>query len=203
MIRSLDCVDLAANFFVYTLTCPATDKVKYVGITKNPKQRFRKHLLIRSKTLKNNWIRSLLNEGLKPVMTLTDYSESRDDINAKEKYWIVKYREWGCDLKNMTDGGDGGDTMSGRKLSKAASLKISQSKLGIPRPDLSASNKITKSKSVAQIDYQNKKVIQVFNSVADAAKITGCSKTNISKFANGKLKPSIKKVGGYEWKYTD
>lgn len=204
IIKKIDCVDLKSNFFVYTLACPKTDKVKYVGITNNPKQRLRKHLTsIKKPTLKNNWIKSLLNKGLEPVMTLTDSSDLRTEINNKEKYWIIKYREWGCDLKNITTGGDGGSTMLGRKLTKEQSLKISLSKKGVKNPYVGINNKSTKSKKVSQIDFNTKEVIAVFNSVIDASKITGCSKTNISKFANGNIKPSIKKVGGYEWKYTD
>lgn len=203
MISNLDCVDLSAKYFIYKLSCPITNIPKYIGMTKKPKERYRKHLNEKSLTLKNTWVKSLLNKGLKPVMQLVDFSNSLEEINIKEKYWIIKYREWGFDLKNMTDGGDGGDTFSGRKHKQSSKEKISLANSGNKRPDLAIENKKRLSRKVAQIDFITKEIINIFPSVIEAHKQTKCSKTNISRFANGTIKPSIKKVGGYEWKYID
>jgi hypothetical protein len=201
MIVSNNSVDLNSPFFVYTLSDPSNNKVKYVGITNNPNERYRKHLTNKKITLKNNWIKSLKSKGLNPLMNLIDSDINRELINEKEKYWIIKHREWDCDLKNMTSGGDGGDTMSGRKLSEEAKKKISIANKGRTR-DMDYLNS-KKRKAVQQICFETKRVIAEFESVVSASIITGCSKTNISKFANGNIKETIKKVGGYEWKYID
>lgn len=201
MIKKIDCVNIEHNFFVYSLSDPRNGLVKYIGITKNPKERLRKHLSQKNVTLKNNWVKSLLSNGVTPIMTLVDSSIDRESINEKEKQWIIKYREWGCDLKNMTNGGDGGDTFSGKHHTEEAKNKISLANKGRKR-DLSYLTE-KKTKKVQQICPITKKVINVFNSVVDAYRITGVSKTNISKFACGKLKSTVKMVGGYEWRYCN
>lgn len=203
-ITFIEGVDKNNSFFVYRLSSPENNVVKYIGITKDLSVRYRKHITQTSKrTLKNNWIKSLLKRGVKPVMTVIDGAETREEANILEKYWIIKHKDWGFDLKNMTNGGDGGDTMSGRKLTPEQCLKISQRNKGMRRPDLSESNKEKKSKSVLQINPENGAVIERFESVRIASELTGCSRTNIAKFASGNIKPTIKKVGGFWWKYEE
>ncbi len=204
VISYLDTVDKNSKFFVYKLYSPIDRVVKYIGITNDLKSRYRKHITQISKpTLKNNWIKSLINKGTYPVMMAIEGVDTRDKANELEKYWITKHKDWGFVLKNMTDGGDGGPTMLGRKLTPDQCLKISQRNKGRVRPDLSESNKEKKSKSVLQINPENGKVIERFESVRIASELTGCSRTNIAKFASGKIKPTIKKVGGFWWKYEE
>lgn len=204
VIKHLDSVDKKHPYFVYRLVCPKTYEVKYIGVTKDVQTRYRKHLKqLSSRTLKNNWIKSILKKQELPIMIVIDSAKTRGDINSLEKYWIIKHKDWGFCLKNMTDGGDGGDTMSGRKLTPEQCLKISQRNKGRVRPDLSESNKEKKSKSVLQINPENGAVIERFESVRIASELTGCSRTNIAKFASGNIKPTIKKVGGFWWKYEE
>lgn len=201
MIKTIDCVCMEHKFFVYSLSDPRNGSVKYIGITSNPKRRLEKHLSYKKINLKSNWIKSLLNSGVSPIMTLVDSSNTREEINEKEKFWIVKYREWGCDLKNMTDGGDGGNTFGGRKHTQLSKDKISIANKGRKR-DLNYLNE-NKRKKVEQICPDTKKVINVFASVVEAHQKTSASKTNIARFASGNIKPTVKKVGGYEWRYCN
>lgn len=192
------------NFYIYKLVCPITNKPEYIGITKECNERYRKHLTEKYITLKNNWIKSLLKRDLKPIMVVFDSRDTRDEINKLERYWITKYKyDWQIELKNMTDGGDGGETMLGRNLTKEQKNKISVANKGKIKPHLTEYNKVNKSRAVNQIDFETKQIIKTYSSVREASELTGCSKTNISKFANGTIKPTIKKVGGYEWRYSD
>lgn len=203
-ITFIEGVDKNNSFFVYRLSSPENNVVKYIGITKDLSARYRKHITQTSKrTLKNNWIKSLLKRGVKPIMTVIDGAETREEANILEKYWIIKHKDWGFDLKNMTNGGDGGDTMSGRKLTTEQRKKISDKNKGNKRPDLADMNRLRLSREVLQIDPETLSVIARFKSVSEASELTGCSKTNIAKFANGNIKPTIKRVGGYIWKYED
>lgn len=203
MIKWIEYVDKDSAFFVYRLKHPITHEVKYIGITNNPKERYRKHKsALKAINLKNNWIKSLLSQGLLPLMEIIDFAETRDLINQKEKYWIIKHNEWDCDLKNMTSGGDGGNTMQGRKLTTEQCKKISLSKIGKPNKTTALTNTLTKSKPVNQICPETKQILNTFPSVRVASEITGCSKTNIAKMASGKIKRTIRKVGGYEWSYN-
>lgn len=202
MIKYLSSVNKEHSVFIYRFVHPVSEIVKYIGVTNDPKARYRKHLSHKKRTKLTNWFKSLTNEGLLPKMVIIDSANDRESANNLEKFWIIKHKEWGFDLKNMTDGGDGGDTMSGRKLSKEARLKISRAKKGVKRnvgPKFNAS----KRKAVLQICPNTKQIIAEFESVRSASKITGCSKTNISKMANGSIKETIKLVGGYEWRYRD
>lgn len=93
--------------YIYTLSCPETGDVRYVGKSNDPKSRFRKHLkMVDNNQLKNHWISKLISNDLIPILTIID----EVDINQwkeKEKFYISKYRTLGFDLFNTSCGGDG------------------------------------------------------------------------------------------------
>lgn len=88
---------------IYTLTDPRDNQIKYVGKTNNIKRRMQEHLVESSTTKKNNWIKSLRKQNLKPIIEILD--EETDDP-FWEIYWISQIKTWGFTLKNMTEGGD-------------------------------------------------------------------------------------------------
>jgi hypothetical protein len=94
--------------YIYTLEHPVTKEVRYIGKTKNPKERFHNHCnrLHNQYSHKRNWINSLRNQGLKPVMNILDEIEE-SEWKYWEKFWIEQFRQWGFDLVNHTSGGDG------------------------------------------------------------------------------------------------
>lgn len=87
--------------FIYTLSHPITNEVRYVGKTTNIKRRYYDHVYRQSKTYKGNWINSLLKEGLKPVMNIIE--ECTDNWSEREQYWITQFT-------NLTNGTSGGET---------------------------------------------------------------------------------------------
>lgn len=92
--------------FIYTLSDPITEEVRYVGKANNIKNRYNGHLIDKSFTYKANWIKSLLNKGLKPEIEIID-----EVLESEWKYWEVfyinLYKSWGFNLTNSTEGGDG------------------------------------------------------------------------------------------------
>lgn len=198
-VNYLDPIHKKTEYLVYRLIDPRNDIVKYVGITKDIQTRLRKHLSPKSRTLKNNWIKSLISKGLTPICQVIDSSNDRESINEKEKYWIIKHKEWGFDLLNMTDGGDGGDTFGGRTHTAETIEKMRAAKMGIKR---TISNE-SKRRKVGQICPESNCFINFFDSVVSASKLTGSSKTNIAKYCNGNIKPSIKLVNGFKWRYIN
>ena len=60
------------NVFIYTLSDPITNDVRYIGKTNDVKFRFNDHIKKskNNKTHKDKWISSLLNKGLKPLIFL-------------------------------------------------------------------------------------------------------------------------------------
>jgi predicted GIY-YIG superfamily endonuclease len=93
--------------FIYTLSCPISGDVRYVGKSNDPKGRFSEHRRMRGNNhLKNNWIKELLDQNLRPVLTTIDeilISEWKE----KEKFYISKFTDLGCDLLNICGGANG------------------------------------------------------------------------------------------------
>jgi predicted GIY-YIG superfamily endonuclease len=52
--------------YIYTLSCPLTNDIRYIGQSTNPKVRYRRHISDskKRKDHKSNWIRSLLNKNM-------------------------------------------------------------------------------------------------------------------------------------------
>ena len=94
--------------YIYTLSDPRTNEVRYVGKTNNPEQRRKAHgVLSREvKSRKKNWIKQLKRIGLKPVFEIID-EVSESEWQKWEGYWIQQFIVWGFRLTNHTAGGDG------------------------------------------------------------------------------------------------
>ena len=95
--------------YIYSLSCPKTGYIKYIGKAENPVLRLRKHIeesLRGNNTKKCNWIKSLINNNLKPILNIEDCVNENEWI-FWEKHYISLYKSFGFDLKNSTNGGDG------------------------------------------------------------------------------------------------
>jgi predicted GIY-YIG superfamily endonuclease len=87
------------TYYCYTLNCPDTNSVKYVGISNNPKRRLKEHLEDNSITKKTKWLKSLTKP---PLLNIVKKSNNIYDIIAMEIELISKY----TDLVNSTAGGE-------------------------------------------------------------------------------------------------
>lgn len=94
--------------FIYSLVDPHTGEIRYVGkTTQKLHTRLQAHLApskILAKTHKNSWIKSL--SGSRPLISMIQELDS-SDLDSAEVYWIKFFREQGCPLTNLTDGGEG------------------------------------------------------------------------------------------------
>lgn len=81
---------------VYTIECPNTKNVVYVGATKDFEKRVIIHLSNAGsiKTNLANWILRLKKVGEYPII------KPIDDDASFEKYWIHQMRSWGMPLLN-------------------------------------------------------------------------------------------------------
>lgn len=86
--------------------------VRYVGKTRNALEwRLADHLknaIAGGRTYKYCWIRSMLEQGLTPTITLLEVANGNG--NNEERKWIAYFESYGIKLTNVTDGGDGGGT---------------------------------------------------------------------------------------------
>jgi hypothetical protein len=95
--------------YIYALCDPVTMRIRYVGKSNNPNERFSSHLSERSlkvKNEKNAWIKSLLEQGMKPVMIILQEVTHGCWAEA-ERAWICLLRMQGCIITNSSDGGEG------------------------------------------------------------------------------------------------
>lgn len=112
--------------FIYVLKDPLLGDIRYVGKAKNPKVRYLKHLKVREKTHKSNWIRYLLSKGLKPELEVVDEVPD-SEWPSWEAAYIQFFKESGQPLVNGTNGGEG---VSGHVHSERTREKIRASHLG-------------------------------------------------------------------------
>lgn len=104
--------------YIYALHDPFTLERRYVGKTKDLKERYRCHLLpyyLKPETYKNRWLRKVLRRGAKPILRVLCEVADWEDINQIERDFI-RWLGGASRLTNGTKGGDGGATMTGRKL---------------------------------------------------------------------------------------
>lgn len=116
--------------YIYALIDPITHKIRYVGKTKNIKNRLKEHInyVNYQKSHKNDWIKSLLKKDLIPLIVVL---EKCKDWQDSERFWIKLCRGIGCDLTNLTEGGEGvvgGLAEIGRKISEKNKGKIGPNK---------------------------------------------------------------------------
>lgn len=88
---------------IYVLRCPISKEIRYVGMTRLSLSH-RLHLHIKEKkkgiTHKTNWVKSLLDKKLIPIIEQIDSSSNLEELCEKELYWIQYYLERGIKLTN-------------------------------------------------------------------------------------------------------
>lgn len=117
---------LSETAYIYTLSDPRNNEVRYVGKTFDLRQRFHDHTCNAKKFNKRlSWIKSLKNQGILPKMEILETFENASDEEwaEAERFWISTLKLYGCRLTNMDSGG-----MGGKRLPQETKNKISQSR---------------------------------------------------------------------------
>jgi len=115
-----------ATTAIYTLSDPRDGRVRYIGKTERSlKQRLSQHVYAseQSSHFTANWIKSLLAEGLIPIIEELEVIEVGGDWVEAEQRWIKIYRERGAALTNLGDGGEGNPGFTHRQETR---LRLSQ-----------------------------------------------------------------------------
>jgi hypothetical protein len=125
---------------VYALVDPRDGRWRYIGKSCSGLRRPKLHSCpshYRTKTHKNNWIRSLARSGLRPGVLVLEEFDNPQELGEAECEWIAEARRVGVDLTNETCGGEGA---VGRRVSRATRLKMSQALKGPKNPWYGRSN---------------------------------------------------------------
>lgn len=112
------------NVYIYALSDPRTNMVRYVGKTVDPVARLYGHILARrSNTHKTAWIGQMKRDGVKPKMDILEVIENSNDQDWQkaEDFWINYLRMIGSDLTNLMSGG-----MGGRRANEESKRKASE-----------------------------------------------------------------------------
>jgi hypothetical protein len=159
---------------IYKLVDPRTNKIRYVGKTKNTlHKRYTEHLY-RAKQGHNSkvysWIRKLLKLNLKPLIELIEYCES-NNWEEREKYWISYY-------PNLTNISEGGITYFGKQYVQSPNFVSSVIK------------------KVIKYDM-NGNFICIYDSITIASEGNKNLRRHISGCCNNKRQSA----GGFQWRY--
>ena len=173
-------------YYIYTLKDPNTNEIKYIGKTKNLKNRLQRHhqnnYLQHWWTHKNIWLNKLIKNNQKAIIEELDIGDE-NNINSLEIYWIAQFKQWGFNLTNITEGGDGSN-WTNKKHSEETKIKC---KMNHPYR-----------KPIIQYDM-NMNIINEYVSLRDVERETGIDRRHISKCCRN-LK-SYKTAGGFYWKF--
>lgn len=90
--------------YIYTLTDPLTNEIRYVGKTiQKPEKRYTQHITSakKRKTYVNIWIDDLLKDNLEPILNVIDHCVDCDWVGL-EGGWVRKIYEENKRLCNLT-----------------------------------------------------------------------------------------------------
>lgn len=96
--------------FCYFLSDPRTGECRYIGKTEQGESRLLEHLKpssLKYNNHKNNWIKHLLELGLKPRLEIIEEFLDPNDLFEAEEFWYQYFKGLGCNLTNSTECGKG------------------------------------------------------------------------------------------------
>lgn len=122
---------MTSNFYIYGLFDPVNGELRYIGKCQTSLyRRLQSHKApsqVKLHTHRSNWIHNLLIRGTRPEICLIQELSNSDELCLAEKYWIKYFKDCGCRLTNLTEGGEGAP---GHLTSEMTKSKISASLRG-------------------------------------------------------------------------
>lgn len=92
--------------YIYALVDPRENvKIVYIGQSKEPEKRIKKHMKLNSDNVrKNNWIDELCGMGLEPKLVILEkVCLSQFCAFEYEMKWTVKYRDMGYIILSVSE----------------------------------------------------------------------------------------------------
>ena len=190
---------------IYCLVDPFTSEIRYIGKTRQKLEvRLNKHIQYAKKNNihVSNWIKTLLAKNSIPIIKIIEELSDNIDWRDKEIYYINLYKSLGCDLTNLTNGGEGmvGFRKKGTPCSIETRRKIGLANKAIKKtPEWNEKASIPLYKPVYYIDKNN--VRMDFPSLKHAALFIG--DIRFRKNIGACLKKKRPTAYGYKWFYKE
>lgn len=175
--------------YIYTLSCPVTNDIRYIGQSFEPKVRYRRHIFDSKKRRdhKSNWIKYLLEKGLKPILNIIHIC-NESNVDYYEKYYIEMYKSQ-YDLTNSREGG--------RPCIFTQEIKDKiRNTLKGRKPSINAGIAFAEFKSIKIECYKDEILIGTFNSIKECCEELNLNRPKVSMVLNN-LRPHHK---GYKFK---
>ncbi len=177
--------------YIYALSDPRTDIIKYIGQSQNIKKRFREHRKHKHSSVYKNWVSVLRKEGVKIKIEVID-SVPTEEWAFWEQHYISLYRSWNFPLENISNGGAINSSYEVSKRIRASGVYERQRERMKGDKNPARINQ----RPVLQYDLNNK-FIREWRSSAVAAKELNLFSSGIARTVNGQNKH----CGGFKWKY--
>lgn len=185
--------EIVANpkgFFVYTLSDPETNQVKYVGATGKLYPRYMAH--VRPATYYDKpgvdlvglelWKRGLFAKNQRPNIEILDQYETLEQCREGEIYWISQFKAWGFDLCNQSVWGGKNMVVKTRdSVRKKISATLKSKKL----------TWVNVNRKPVSLFSHDGTLIQTFASRLEAKKITGYDLKSIVQAMKGEIKSKL------------
>lgn len=211
-----------SKFYIYKITSPS-GKV-YIGQTTSPKRRFKCYKNLHCKGqlfLYNSFVKHGIVNHKFEILESYDNNINIDVLNDREVFYIKHYKNEGCDLLNLDEGGRNSrkseetkkklseirigkykgelNPMYGKSHTEEAKLKVSIANKG---KKLTKENKEKLIKVISKpvIQYsENGEFIREWSSATEVTKELGFN----SRVINSQARGVRKKAYGFIWKYKN
>jgi predicted GIY-YIG superfamily endonuclease len=204
--------------FIYTLSCPLDNNVKYIGQTTNIKIRYVGHLCDNKSKEKFDWIQELKQKNLKPKLNVLEVVENKDEALKKESELIRLSLKDGAKLFNSNyQKAYYKFDLKGELIDVIITVRGQKSNVKMNRhthngfvyntenifPQWKLDSKfegLSKQKKIVYQYTKNGIFVNEFFGVREACRITGIDHRSISQVAGNSI--VRKSAGGYLWMYN-
>lgn len=175
--------------FIYKITNKANGKV-YIGKTKlQIEERFKRHINC-AKNKVNRYLYDAMNHyGYENFdLCLVEECENESVLSERERFWIKEYRSQSPEGYNMTEGGDGGNTLQNWSDEDKIKLweKQARSRTGLRRSDQTRRN-MSDAAKIRESSVSESKRENISDKISSTLK---------QKYALGQLKANTPKLYG-------
>lgn len=176
---------------IYSLCCPFTDEIHYIGKTTNGMRRPLEHSRKSHSEKVIEWVKNLKDIGHSPVIKILECVSNDDNIDIKERFWIKHYLSKGAlllndnlvspllldkELDKILDNGEG---MEMEKISKF--IKIKRKSVNIDQPEFArksgVSLKVLRKIEQGKINFQFGGLLKILNMFGCTLEITKLQKS--------------------------